>query len=72
MLAGLTRSPNYYNPRSNFYTRNTEGSNTPDITNNRTDYVLRQMREKVPDFHEYRKGDEDHRRRKRWLRDENR
>ena len=43
--AGLTRSPNYYNPRSNFYTRNTEGSNTPDITNNRTDYVLRQMRE---------------------------
>ena len=45
MLAGLTRSPNYYNPRSNFYTRNTEGSNKPDITNNRTDYVLRQMRE---------------------------
>lgn len=45
MLAGLTRSPNYYNPRGNFYTRNTEGSNTPDITNNRTDYVLRQMRE---------------------------
>lgn len=45
MLAGLTRSPNYYNPRSNFYTRNTEGSNMPDITNNRTDYVLRQMRE---------------------------
>lgn len=45
MLAGLTRSPNYYNPRSNFYTRNTEGSSTPDITNNRTNYVLRQMRE---------------------------
>ena len=45
MLAGLTRSPNYYNPRSNFYTRSTEGSSTPDITNNRTDYVLRQMRE---------------------------
>ena len=45
MLAGLTRRPNYYNPRSNFYTRNTEGSSTPDITNNRTDYVLRQMRE---------------------------
>ena len=45
MLAGLTRSPNYYNPRSNFYPRNTEGSSTPDITNNRTDYVLRQMRE---------------------------
>ncbi|MBE5799556.1 MAG: hypothetical protein E7321_06360, partial [Clostridiales bacterium] len=39
------RSPNYYNPRRNFYSRNTEGSNTADITNNRTDYVLRQMRE---------------------------
>jgi len=45
MLAGMTRSPNYYNPRRNFYTRNTEGSNTASITNNRTDYVLRQMRE---------------------------
>ncbi len=45
MLAGMTRSPNYYNPRRNFYTRNTEGSNTANITNNRTDYVLRQMRE---------------------------
>ncbi len=45
MLAGMTRSPNYYNPRRNFYTRNTEGSNTPAITNDRTDYVLRQMLE---------------------------
>ena len=45
MLAGMTRSPNYYNPRANFYTRNTEGSKTADITNNRTDYVLRQMRD---------------------------
>lgn len=45
MLAGMTRSPNYYNPRRNFYTRNTEGSDTPAITNNRTDYVLRQMLE---------------------------
>ena len=45
MLAGMTRSPNYYNPRRNFYTKNTEGSMTADITNNRTDYVLRQMRE---------------------------
>jgi len=45
MLAGMTRSPNYYNPRRNFYTRNVEGSKTADITNNRTDYVLRQMRE---------------------------
>lgn len=45
MLAGMTRSPNYYNPRRNFYSRNTEGSSTADITNNRTDYVLRQMLE---------------------------
>ncbi len=45
MLAGMTRSPNYYNPRRNFYSRNVEGSKTADITNNRTDYVLRQMRE---------------------------
>ena len=45
MLAGMTRSPNYYNPRRNFYTRNTEGSKTADITNDRTDYALRQMRE---------------------------
>jgi len=45
MLAGMTRSPNYYNPRRNFYSRNTEGSKTADITNNRTNYVLRQMRE---------------------------
>ncbi len=45
MLAGMTRSPNYYNPRRNFYSKNTEGSMTADITNNRTDYVLRQMRE---------------------------
>ena len=45
MLAGMTRSPNYYNPRRNFYSRNTAGSNAADITNNRTDYVLRQMRE---------------------------
>jgi len=45
MLAGMTRSPNYYNPRRNFYSLNSEGSNAADITNNRTDYVLRQMRE---------------------------
>ncbi|MBR5301876.1 MAG: PBP1A family penicillin-binding protein [Clostridia bacterium] len=43
MLAGMTRSPNYYNPRRNFYSLGT--SNAADITNNRTDYVLRQMRE---------------------------
>ena len=45
MLAGMTRSPNYYNPRRNFYTLNSDGGNSADITNNRTDYVLRQMRE---------------------------
>ncbi len=45
MLAGLTRSPNYYDPRKNLYTRNVNGADTPKITNNRTDYVLRQMYE---------------------------
>ena len=45
MLAGMTRSPNYYNPRANFYTRSTQDSKYADITNNRTDYVLRQMRD---------------------------
>ena len=44
MLAGMTRSPNYYNPRRNFY-QSAEGSRSAEITNNRTDYVLRQMRE---------------------------
>ena len=45
MLAGTTRSPYYYNPRRNFYLRNVAGSETPKITNNRTDYVLRMMYE---------------------------
>lgn len=45
MLAGLTRSPNYYDPRRNFYTRNTAESQTAKITNDRTDYVLRMMYE---------------------------
>ncbi len=45
MLAGLTRSPNYYDPRKNFYTRNTGNADTPKITNERTDYVLRMMYE---------------------------
>ena len=40
MLAGIARSPYYYNPRSNFYSRQ-----TPDVTNNRTNYALRQMYE---------------------------
>ncbi|MDR1600484.1 MAG: transglycosylase domain-containing protein [Oscillospiraceae bacterium] len=45
MLAGVTRSPYYYNPRRNFYTRNTGESQSVGITNNRTDYVLRMMYE---------------------------
>ncbi|GHU76125.1 penicillin-binding protein 1A [Clostridia bacterium] len=45
MLAGVTRSPYYYNPRRNFFTRNTAASNSMEITNNRTDYVLRMMYE---------------------------
>ena len=38
MLAGITRSPYYYNPRRNLYIRE-----TPEITKIRTDYALRQM-----------------------------
>ncbi len=45
MLAGLTRSPNYYNPRANFYTRRSADGSSASITNNRTDYVLRKMYE---------------------------
>ena len=43
MLAGVTNSPYYYNPRRNFYTRSKEGVDYPAITNDRTDYVLRCM-----------------------------
>lgn len=45
MLAGVTNSPYYYNPRRNFYTRFKEGVDYVAITNNRTDYVLRCMYE---------------------------
>ena len=45
MLAGLTRNPYYYNPRRNFYTRQSEETDYHKITNNRTDYVLRCMYE---------------------------
>ncbi|MBO5570497.1 MAG: PBP1A family penicillin-binding protein, partial [Clostridia bacterium] len=45
MLAGLTQSPNYYNPRSNFFTRIHENPSAPSITNNRTNYVLGRMLE---------------------------
>ena len=40
MLAGTARSPYYYNARRNYYTRS-----TPEVTNDRTDYALRQMYE---------------------------
>jgi len=45
MLAGVTSNPYYYNPRRNFYTRASETTDYPAITNNRTDYVLRCMYE---------------------------
>ena len=40
MLAGLARSPYYYNPRRNYFTRS-----TPQVTDDRTDYALSQMYE---------------------------
>ena len=45
MLAGVTNSPYYYDPRRNFYSREKEGVDYPAITNNRTNYVLRCMYE---------------------------
>ena len=45
MLAGVTNSPYYYNPRRNFYVRSKEGVDYAAITNDRTDYVLRCMYE---------------------------
>lgn len=45
MLAGLTSNPYYYNPRRNFYTRTSETTDYPAITNTRTDYVLKCMYE---------------------------
>lgn len=40
MLAGVTNSPYYYNPRKNYYVRSREGVDYPAITDDRTDYVL--------------------------------
>lgn len=40
MLAGITQNPSKYDPRRNFYVRN-----TPEVTNNRTDTVLSRMRD---------------------------
>gem|GEM_PF-97005 len=46
MMAGMTRNPYYYNPRRNFYVRNNSGgTDYTAITNDRTDYVLRCMRD---------------------------
>ena len=39
-IAGMIRNPSSYNPRRNYYTRN-----TPEVTDERTDYVLRNMHE---------------------------
>ncbi len=45
MLAGITNNPSYYNPRRNFYTRESETTDYAALTNQRTDYVLRCMYE---------------------------
>ncbi len=45
MLAGMTNNPYYYNPRRNFYTRQSDTTDYQKITNDRTDYVLRCMYE---------------------------
>ena len=37
-LARIIRNPNYYNPRKNYYTRN-----TPEVIEDNTDYVLKEM-----------------------------
>lgn len=45
MLAGMARSPYYYNCRSNYYLRHSEETDYRKITDDRTDYVLRCMYE---------------------------
>ena len=45
MLAGMTNNPYYYNPRRNFYLRQSDVTDYPALTNNRTDYVLQLMYE---------------------------
>ena len=45
MLAGMTTNPYYYNPRRNYYTRQSDTTDYHKITNDRTDYVLRCMYE---------------------------
>ena len=46
MLAGMTTNPYYYNCRRNYYTRKSDSIDHVAITDNRTDYVLKQMYEK--------------------------
>ncbi len=45
MLAGTTNNPYRYNPRRNYYTRQSTDTDYRAITDNRTDYVLRCMYE---------------------------
>ena len=45
MLAGMTNNPYYYNPRRNFFLRQSDTTDYAAITNDRTDYVLRCMYE---------------------------
>ena len=45
MLAGTCNSPYYYNPRRNYFTRESTETDYAAITNNRTNYVLRCMYE---------------------------
>lgn len=45
MLAGMTNNPYYYNPRRNFYQRQSDQTDYKALTNNRTDYVLQLMYE---------------------------
>ena len=45
MLAGMTNNPYYYNPRRNFYLRQSDTTDYPSLTNDRTDYVLQLMYE---------------------------
>ena len=47
MLAGITNNPYYYNPRRNFYTRKSDEKDFAAVTNDRTDYVLRCMRDNL-------------------------
>ena len=45
ILAGATNNPYYYNPRRNLYTRKSDDRDYAEVTNNRTNYVLRCMYE---------------------------